>query len=203
MKSNQNFRQIMAILNSYKKQVLEHFPGVPEKSGIYILTRFEDGFKYAYIGQAQKLLTRLAEHLKGFQSKSTQHIDLSLKKHGLYSSDNENGWKIEWILFSENELNEKEQEYIRLYAEKGYQLRNKTSGSQDNTKKAISETVVKGYQMGLHKGYENARKYVAQLFDKNLKCNYQGDKKPTKNQEKAMLKFNEFIGKVEESYGID
>ena len=30
-----------------------------ENSGIYILTREENGFKYAYIGQANILLTRL------------------------------------------------------------------------------------------------------------------------------------------------
>lgn len=203
MKSNVNFRQLMAVLNLYKRQVLACFPSIPDQSGIYILTRFENGFKYAYIGQAQKILTRLAVHLKGFQSKSTQHIDLSLKKHGLYSTDNETGWKIEYLLFPVEELNDREQEFIRLYAEKGYQLRNKTSGSQDNSKKAISDTVVKGYQMGLYKGYEKARKYIAHLFDKNLECNYKGDRTPTKNQEKAMIKFNEFIGRTEENYGVD
>lgn len=34
----------------------------------------ENGFRYAYIGQAVHILTRLAQHLVGYQ-----HIDLSLK----------------------------------------------------------------------------------------------------------------------------
>ena len=43
----------------------------------------EEGIKYAYIGQAKHILTRLAQHLTGYQ-----HIDLSIRKHGLYSNRN-------------------------------------------------------------------------------------------------------------------
>jgi len=197
--TNINFRQIKAIEQKNKQTILNQCSDVPDTSGIYILTREEKGFKYAYIGQAKKILTRLANHLKGYQ-----HIDLSLKKHGFYSKDNENGWMICWLGFSENELNNAEQKLISEYANLGYQLRNKTAGGQANGKVLIDEIKpAKGYRDGLNQGYKNARIYVGKLFIKNLKCSYQGIKSPTKNQEKAMLKFIKFLDKEEESYGIN
>ena len=64
----------MAIEAKNKKRILEINPHVDDGSGIYFLTRMdEDGIRYAYIGQAKHLLTRLAQHLSGYQ-----HIDLSL-----------------------------------------------------------------------------------------------------------------------------
>lgn len=85
---NMNFRQIKAIEKANKERILKVCPSVPESSGIYILTREEAGFRYAYVGQAKHLLTRLAQHLSGYQ-----HIDLSIKKHGLWSENNPSGWK--------------------------------------------------------------------------------------------------------------
>ena len=72
-----NYKQIKAKERQNKERILRTNPYVDEKSGIYFLTREdENGFKFAYIGQAKRLLSRLAEHLSGYQ-----HIDLSLKKH--------------------------------------------------------------------------------------------------------------------------
>mgnify|MGYP003336218657 FL=1 len=93
-----------------KKQILKVNPGVTDQSGIYFLTREEDGFKYAYIGQAKHLLSRLAEHLTGYQ-----HIDMSLKKHGLYNDDNVTGWKVNVICYPLEELDSKEQYWIKQY----------------------------------------------------------------------------------------
>lgn len=74
--SNQNYRKAMAIEAKNKKRILAVNPKVDDNSGIYFLIRMdEDGILYAYIGQAKHLLTRLAQHLSGYQ-----HIDLSLKK---------------------------------------------------------------------------------------------------------------------------
>lgn len=71
----QSIRQAKAIEQNNKKRLLEVNPKLDEESGIYFLTRIdENGFKYAYIGQAVHILTRLAQHLVGYQ-----HIDLSLK----------------------------------------------------------------------------------------------------------------------------
>ena len=69
-----NWKHIKAIEAKNKQQIQELCPMMHDVSGIYILTRYESGFKYAYVGQAKHLLTRLAQHLSGYQ-----HIDLSLK----------------------------------------------------------------------------------------------------------------------------
>jgi hypothetical protein len=72
-------------------------------------------------------------------------------------------------------------------------LRNKTTGSQGEGKRGLdNQKAPKGYHDGLAQGYLNARKYVANLFDKHLEYS-QKSKKPNKNQEKAMAKFKEFL----------
>ena len=181
-------RRIKAIEKRNKERILKVCPGVPDVSGIYILTREENGFKYAYVGQAKKLLTRLAGHLKGYQ-----HIDLSLKKHGWLNEGHITGWMIDWVKCDASDLDEYEQKFIKAYANKGYQLRNKTSGGQGEGKKDIADEPTKGYLEGLHNGYEKARKEMAHLFKLHLVC---GTKKepPTKLQVKAMQKFEKFIG---------
>ena len=181
-------RRIKAIERANKERILKVRPDVPDSSGIYILTREENGFKFAYVGQAKKLLTRLAGHLKGYQ-----HIDLSLKKHGLWSEDNPTGWKINWHPCDEDKLDSAEQKIILKYANLGYQMRNKTSGSQGEGKRDIADEPTKGYLEGLHNGYKKAQKEMAHLFKLHLVC---GTKKepPTKLQVNAMRKFEKFIG---------
>ena len=182
-----NLRQIKAIEAVNKKRILAVNPNVPEESGIYILTREENGFKYAYVGQAKNLLSRLAQHLSGYQ-----HIDLSIKKHGLYSEKNTTGYKIDYQRAIEWRLDEWEQYYIKEYATNGFQLRNKTSGSQGKGKHAIADTERKGYRDGLKNGYTRAQKEIAKLFDKYLVAEINGT--INKLKEKAMTKFIEFIG---------
>lgn len=183
-----NYRQIKAIEAKNKQRILSVDAHIPETSGIYILHREENGFKYAYVGQAKHLLTRLAQHLSGYQ-----HIDLSLKKHGLFSKDNLTGYKIFIDNCSKDELNEKEQTWIKYMADKGYQLRNKTSGSQGEGKRGLDDQKPpKGYYDGKKQGYLDARKYIANLFDKHLTYGKKSDK-PNKNQEKALEKFREFL----------
>lgn len=183
-----NYRQIKAVEKKNKERILKLQPTVPETSGIYIFLRKDSDFRYAYVGQAKHLLTRLAQHLSGYQ-----HIDLSIKKHGLYSEENPEGWRIIWRSVAEDKLDEMEQHYIKEYADAGFQLRNKTSGSQGQGKRGIAENrPSKGYYDGLAQGYKNAQKYVANLFDKHLVYGKKSDK-PNKNQEKAMAKFEEFL----------
>lgn len=147
--SNQNYRKAMAIESKNKKRILEINPHVDDGSGIYFLTRMdEDGIRYAYIGQAKHMLTRLAQHLSGYQ-----HIDLSMKSHGLYSAENIYGWKIGFLHYPVDKLDKWEQYWIKCYADKGYQLRNKTAGGQGDGKKQIAEyRPGKGYRDGLAQG---------------------------------------------------
>lgn len=183
-----DMRQIKAIERANKERILKACPGVPESSGIYFLLREENGFKYGYIGQAKHLLTRLAQHLRGYQ-----HIDLSLRKHGLYSENNPTGYRVHFLVFPESLLNEMEQKYILKYANAGYQLRNKTSGSQGEGKQGIADNKPsKGYYDGVAQGKKKSREFIADLFKKHLVVTTK-KQPPTKLQERALQKFNDFI----------
>ena len=93
-----NYNQLFAVREKNKSKILEVCPNARDKSGIYFMTREENGFKYAYIGQSVKVLSRLADHLVGYQ-----HIDLSIKAHKLYSAQNPHGWKIGCLYFPKEE----------------------------------------------------------------------------------------------------
>lgn len=185
-----NYRQIMAIRKANEDKIRKVCPTVSEKSGIYAFWRIdENGFKYAYVGQAKNLLKRLAEHLSGYQ-----HIDCSIKKHKFYDAElNPCGYHVEIIEeCAEEALDEREQYWIKWNADNGYQLRNKTTGSQGEGKSALGEgKSTKGYREGLSKGYENARKDVAKLFEKNLTYSING--KDGKLKQRAYEKFTEFL----------
>lgn len=144
-----------------RKKLLAVNPYLTDNSGIYVFTREdENGFKYAYIGQAKKILTRLIQHLDGYQ----QHIDLSLKKHGLWSEQNEHGWFVVANDIDEQNLDELEQRYIKRYADMGYQLRNKTSGSQGKGKTGIADNKpAKGYYDGKKQGRSDVIKELKQV----------------------------------------
>lgn len=189
-----NYKQRMAIENKYKKKLLEIDSTLDNDSGIYFLTREDSsGFKYAYIGQAKHILTRLTQHFMGYQ-----HIDLSLKKHGLYSEDNPEGWKVDHKKYPESELDDMEKYYIKEYADKGFQLRNKTAGGQGSGKTEIDDRrPAKGYRDGLIQGRKNASREIARLFEKHLNYSKKSDK-PNKNQEKALIKFEEFLNYYKE-----
>lgn len=191
-----NYRQVKAIEYENKKKLLQVNPKLDEKSGIYFLTREdEDGIKYAYIGQAKHIITRLAQHLVGYQ-----HIDLSLRKHGLYSGINMNGWKVGFLHYPEDMLDEMEQKYILQYAQSGYQLRNKTSGSQGEGKRQIDEyRPQKGYYDGLQQGKRALVKELNNIIEKHLSISLKEEKKNNKVSIKAFDKFKELLN--EENYG--
>lgn len=186
----QSIRQAKAIEQNNKKRLLEVNPKLDEESGIYFLTRIdENGFKYAYIGQAVHILTRLAQHLVGYQ-----HIDLSLKKHKLYSKSNPCGWKIGFLHFPKSELDKQEQHYIKAYADYGYQLRNKTSGSQGEGKAQIDDyKPPKGYRDGIQQGRKNLAKELSHIAEKHLKIEIREDKRYNKVSQKQYEKFMDLL----------
>lgn len=183
-----NLKQIKAIEQKNKQRILKFCPDVTEQSGIYVFIRDDEENKtFAYIGQAKHLLTRLAQHLSGYS-----HIDLSLKKRGLYAIDNRYGWFITFELCELDKLDEMERKYIELYKNAGYELYNKTAGGQGKGKVKIAEfKPAKGYRDGLKQGYKHAIKYVSNLFDKNLIFSINGQ--TNKNKEKAKQKFENFL----------
>lgn len=183
-----SWKQRLAVEKKLKEKWLKQRNDLTEDSGIYVLTRQDEkGFIYAYVGQAKHILSRLAEHLSGYK----QHIDLSLKKHGLFSETNINGWLIDAIHYCpENQLDEFETHYIEQYAKLGYQMRNKTGGSQGVGKFAIAENKSpKGYYDGKRQGYEDCRKYVKTMFEKYLEYNA----KDGKIAERKKEEFKEFL----------
>lgn len=188
--SYQNIRQAKAIELKNRKRLLEVNPSLTDESGIYFLTRTdENGFRYAYIGQAVHILQRLAQHLVGYQ-----HIDLSLKKHGLYADDNPNGWKIGFLNFPISELDKQEQHYIKAYADYGYQLRNKTSGSQGEGKAKIDEyRPTKGYRDGIRQGRKNLARELSSIAEKHLEIRLKPEKQGNKVSEKQYEKFMALI----------
>lgn len=187
---NNNLKKAKSIEYANKKRLLKVNPNLDEKSGIYFLTRTdEDGINYAYIGQAKHIITRLAQHMVGYQ-----HIDLSLKKHGLYSEDNIFGWKIGFMHFTQEKLDEMEQFYIKKYAQAGYQLRNKTSGSQGAGKKQIDEyRPQKGYYDGLKQGKKVLARELTNIIEKHLKISLKEGKENNKVSMKAFGKFNDLL----------
>ena len=183
-----NYKQIYAIKKANEERILKVCPNCPNTSGIYFLLREENGFRFAYIGQAKHIRERLASHLSGYQ-----HIDISLKKHGFWSGENPAGYRVHFLEYPENLLDEMEQKYIKQYANAGYQMRNSTSGSQGVGKKGLdNQKQPRTYYEGLNNGYERARKEIAHLFELHL--DYTTKKQPpTKLQEKALQKFKDFL----------
>lgn len=187
----QKFKQAKAVEKKNKEKFLAVNPYLNEKSGIYILTREDENeFRYAYIGQAVHVLTRLAQHLVGFQ-----HIDLSLKKHGLYSKENPYGWTVDSYSYSENDLDKQEQYWIKKYADMGFQLRNKTSGSQGEGKAQIADyRPHKGYRDGLEQGRKNLAKELSNIAQKHLVISLKPEKSGNKVSERQLEKFMDLIG---------
>lgn len=185
-----NIAKAKSIERKNRERILAVNPHVDDGSGIYFLTRTdEDGFRYAYIGQAVNLLSRLAGHLKGYQ-----HIDLSIKSHGLYSTDNIYGWKIGFMHYPAEELDKWEQYWIKKYADGGYQLRNKTSGSQGEGKKQIADyKPPKGYRDGIQQGRINLARELSNIADKHLVISLKPEKQNNSISQKQYQKFMELL----------
>ena len=165
-------------------------PTCPERPGIYAFSRTdqETGLRFCYIGQASKsILARCAQQLQEYD-----HIALSLKKRGFYNAtDNAGGWMLTYWDCPVGGLNEAEQTVIKTWADNGYQLFNRTGGSQGNGKVVFdNKRQSKTYREGLAQGSTNARREVAHWFSMHLNVSM---KKPTKNAEKALAKFEDFI----------
>lgn len=184
-----SYEEIKARNEQIRKQWLSVNAILSDASGIYILTREENGFKYAYVGQAKHVLSRLVDHSNGYD----MWIDLSIRKHGLFSKANPTGWMVKSYSCPESTLNHFETLFIREYAGKGYQMRNKTSGGQCAGKTGITaNNPAKGYYDGVAQGRANVQRELRDMFRVSLDVSIKG--KPNKNKEKALRRFMDFIG---------
>ena len=196
MSQYRNIAKAKAIEKSNKQRLLKINQKLDDESGIYFLTRTdEDNISYFYIGQAVHILTRLAQHLVGYQ-----HIDLSIKKRGLYSADNPYGWKVNFMHYPKSELDKWEQYWILEYTKRGYQCRyNKTGGGQGEGKEKINEfRPAKGYRDGIKQGKINLARELSSIAEKHLKIEIREDKKNNKVSQKQFEKFKELMN--EDSY---
>jgi hypothetical protein len=186
-----NFKQIKAIETKNKKKLLEIYPWLTEESGIYVFTRMDERrIYYAYVGQAKHVLTRLAQHLTGYQ-----HIDFSIKKHGFLDfHTNPTGWMVAVYKVKECELDEMERYFIEKFAHKGYQLLNKTAGGQGEGKVQIGEyRPAKGYRDGIAQGRKTMARELGHIIDKHLCVTLKPEKANNKVSQNALDKFNELL----------
>ena len=191
MSNYKNIAKVKAIENQNKKRLLAVNPKLNDESGIYILWRTEI---HGYVGQSVGILTRLAQHLVGFQ-----HIDLSMKKHGLFSEKNKGGYKIDFIHCSKSELDDKEREYIQKAIDNGWVLKNKTSGGQDDKKEKIADfRPSKGYRDGIKQGKINLARELSSIAEKHLEIRIKPEKQNNKVSQKQFEKFKELMN--EDSY---
>ena len=194
MSRYQNIARAKAIENENKKKLLKLNPELNDESGIYFFLREdENGFRFAYIGQAVKILTRLASHMTGYE----QHIDLSLRKHKLYDEKkNPHGWRVEFLNFPESELDEKEKHFIKLYADNGYQLRNVSIGGQGENRASGSigeRKAPKGYMQGIQQGKKVLARELSHIAEKHLKIEIREDNAGNKVSQKQYQKFMELL----------
>ena len=195
-----NYRQIYARKAECERRIKEVCPEITNRPGIYIFYRTDtdSGLRFCYIGQAKRLAERCAQHLQEYD-----HIALSLKKRGFFDplnpEANPGGWKLSvWECSGLDALDNAEIEAIRECANKGYQLFNRTAGGQGDGKVIFdNKRQAKTYREGLAQGYLNARREVAHWFSLHLNVSM---KKPTKNAEKALAKFEKFINLEEENH---
>jgi len=91
-------------------------------------------------------------------------------------------------------LDKMEQLWIKQYADKGYQLRNKTSGSQGEGKAQIADyRPQKGYRDGLKQGRINLARELSSIAEKHLKIEIRDDKKNNKISQRQFEKFKELL----------
>lgn len=189
--SKPNYRQIYAIEKKNREKLLSVNPKLDDSSGIYFLTRTDEkGISYFYIGQALHLSQRMCGHLVGYQ-----HIDLSIKKRGFYSTDNPYGWKLNVMHYPKSELDKWEQYWILEYTKKGYQCRyNKTAGGQGEGKEKINEfRPSKGYRDGIQQGKKVLARELSSIAEKHLKIEIREDKKRNKVSQKQYEKFMDLL----------
>lgn len=194
-----NYRKVYAMKAENEKRIKKLCPEADDQSGIYCFYRIdENGFRHAYIGKAERttLLSRCADHLAGYK----QHIDLSIRKYGLYDkAKNTYGYKLKVVCHCPPEqCDELERYYIKKLHDNGWQLKNVESGGTNGKTDINERKPPRTYQEGVRQGEKNMQKYVKHLFDLHL--DYVPKKNPpTKLQEKAMYKFREFLEAGEEN----
>ena len=192
-----NYRQIFAIQKKIEQDLIELCPTIDHKSGIYFWIREDEEGKYAYIGKSIDVLKRNVSHIQGRQ----QRIDGSLKKRGLYSKDNQLGWRLGVLYFSKEQLDEKEHFYIDKYKNASYVLYNVEDGG------TIGKTIIgdkkppKGYRDGVAYGKKKLARDLTTIIDKYLIVSAKDTSKRSQNALEKFWKLLEGPKKEETNKG--
>lgn len=120
-------------------------------------------------------------------------VDMAKHIYKLYDEQNNPyGWRVEFLNFPESQLDEKEKYYIKLYADKGYQLRNVSLGGQGENRASGSigeRKAPKGYMQGIQQGKKVLARELSSIAEKHLKIEIRDDKKHNKVSQKQYEKF--------------
>lgn len=188
----QNYRKIFAIKSARENKIKDVCPDITNASGIYVFYRVdENGIKRAYAGQAVSLLERCASHLGEYD-----HLALSLKKHGFCKDGNPYGWKIIFKECEKDELDAREIETIRQFADNGFQMYNVSLGAQGTNRlsgQLSSRKLSKGYRDGIQQGKKSLAKELSHIIEKHLIVDIKPEKKNNKVSMNALEKFNELL----------
>lgn len=185
-----NYKQLFAIQKKLEKEILKACPNMPNKSGIYFYTRVDDDGKYCYIGKAVNLMRRSCSHLQGYQ-----RIDLSLRKRGFYSKENESGWHLNFLSYPENLLDKMESYWIEQYKNQGYELYNIESGGTTGKTIINDRKPARGYIDGIKQGKKSLAKDLKDIIDKYLFISKKNESRFAQNGlDKFWKLINESIG---------
>lgn len=192
---NLNYAQIFAIKQEREERIKKICPGIPNSSGIYAFYRIDEaGIRRSYVGQALRLCERCASHLGEYD-----HIALSLKKHKFYSESNPTGWKLSYRTCRKDELDQKEIETIKAFADKGFQMYNITAGGQSTGKQVTGQyKPPKTYRQGIQQGKITLARELKHIIDIHLNVSIRPEKVNNKVSIKALEKFNDLLN--EENY---
>ena len=189
-----NYKKIFAMKAEREKRIKKICPDIPYESGIYVFYRTDEAnIRRAYCGQAVKLCERCASHLAEYD-----HIALSLKKHGFYEEGNVYGWKLMFKTCPKEDLDRREVETIKQFADAGFQMFNVSAGGQHNKIITGDYKQPKTYRQGIQQGKITLARELTDIINKHLDVKIKAEKQGNKISIKAYEKFNNLID--EESY---
>ena len=185
-----DYRKVFAMKRERENRIQKICPGIPYSSGIYVFCRTDEaGINRAYCGQAVSLCERCASHLAEYD-----HIALSLKKHKFYSESNPTGWKLTYMTCKKNELDQKEIETIKSFADKGFQMYNITAGGQSTGKQVTGQyKPPKTYMQGIQQGKKSLARELSHIIDTHLQVSLKPEKQSNKVSIRAFEKFHNLI----------
>lgn len=181
-----DYKELRRRKDNAAKELREVCPAIDRMSGIYFLIRKDQDGKHAYIGKASDLIERMTSHLLGY----AQRIDVSLKKRGFYSLSNPEGWVLNVLHFSKDELDEKERYFITAYANAGYDLYNVESGGTDGKTIIGERKPPKTYRDGLVQGRRSLAREIKHILDTHFDI---VPKKESKISAKALEKLRKLL----------